>query len=87
MGYIYVSKADVRKEYNWKRITEQREAKIIKYLESEVKVYDDFLAGNVWGYVVEDSEGEHIESCWGYYGDYTDDYGPISEAKAVIDVL
>ena len=24
--------------------------------------------GEIYGYVVEDSEGEHLDSCWGFYG-------------------
>jgi hypothetical protein len=34
----------------------------IEILESEVKMYSQYLSGDVYGYVV----GE--ESCWGFYG-------------------
>jgi len=27
-----------------------------------------YLTGDVWGYVIEDSEGNEHESCWGFYG-------------------
>ena len=37
-------------------------------LRGEVQTYDDALTGNVRGYVVEDAEGEHVDSCWGFYG-------------------
>lgn len=36
-------------------------------LEAEVKEYNSFLTGDCWGYVVEDAEGEVLDSCWGYY--------------------
>ena len=41
------------------------------YLIGEVEVYDHYLTGNVYGYVITDPQNEedHIDSCWGYYGD------------------
>lgn len=50
---------------------------------SEVEVYDDYLRGNVYGYTVTDLQGNEIDSCWGYFGDYDSEYGVLSEAKAV----
>jgi len=47
-------------------------------LRNEVKSYDDYLRGNVYGYVLErkvecsccgNVTWEHIDSCWGFYGD------------------
>lgn len=37
-------------------------------VEAEVKEYDSYLAGEVYGYVIE-RDGEHVDSCWGYVGD------------------
>lgn len=37
-------------------------------LRSEVKVYSQYLEGDVWGYILRDSDGETIDSCWGFYG-------------------
>ena len=42
---------------------------ITKCLEGEVEEYDNYLTGNVWGYVIEDSQGEELDSCWGFIGD------------------
>lgn len=36
--------------------------------QAEVDVYNDYLQGNVWGFVYEDGLGEE-DSCWGFYGD------------------
>lgn len=60
-----------------------------RYLEGEVETYDDYLTGQVAGYVAEDPDGEEISSCWGYFPDHGDhskewDY-PIGEARAAID--
>ncbi|RLB70463.1 MAG: hypothetical protein DRH04_03520 [Deltaproteobacteria bacterium] len=39
-----------------------------KAIQAEVKVYSQWLEGDVWGYVLEDDEGNEIDSCWGFYG-------------------
>ena len=70
VGYIYVSIKHVKKEYNWKRLTKKRREQIEQYLKNEVEVYDDYLTGNVYGYIIKDKDDEQIDSCWGYYGDY-----------------
>lgn len=36
-------------------------------LKNEVKVYDQYLTGDVYGYILEE-DGEVIDSCWGFYG-------------------
>lgn len=37
-------------------------------LGSEVEEYAKYLEGQVYGYVIEDPEGEHQDSCWGFLG-------------------
>jgi len=48
-------------------------------LNGEVEIYDDYVQGNVYGFVLERKvvcaccgsvEYEDIDSCWGFYGDY-----------------
>lgn len=34
---------------------------------SELKQYEQFVSGDAWGYV-RTLDGEHLDSCWGYYG-------------------
>lgn len=84
VGFIFVTAEQLRKEYNVKRITKAIEAKATEVLQGEVKTYDDFLTGNVFGYVIEDPNGDNDESCWGFLGD--PEYC-MSEAKALIDTL
>ena len=48
-------------------------------LRSEVQTYDQFLTGDVWGYVIEDEDGEHVDSCWGFFGyDYCEQEGKVA---------
>lgn len=67
VGFIYISKEDVRREYGWKRLTKERIQKIYTYLQGEVEVYDQYLTGDVWGFEVVE-EDEVIDSCWGFFG-------------------
>lgn len=69
VGIIFVSKDRIRKEYGWKNITGARAQKIYTYLNNEVKIYDMFLTGQVYGFVVKDNKDNVIDSCWGFYGD------------------
>ena len=79
VGWIYITKDKIEKE-GW--TPEQAD----KYLEGEVEVYDNYLTGEVYGFRIEDADGEEIESCWGYYGnDGKEDM--IQECKQTIDRL
>lgn len=69
VGWIYVSREKARKEMGWKRITKGDEASILNFLRGEVEEYDKYLTGDVWGFIVEDESGEHLDSCWGFYGE------------------
>lgn len=39
-----------------------------KYAEGMVEEWNQYLSGDVWGFTVEDGDGNHIDSCWGFYG-------------------
>lgn len=39
-----------------------------KYLRDEVEEYAQYLEGDVYGYVIEDEDGNDLDSCWGYFG-------------------
>ena len=77
VGVIYITKKKIREEYNVKRISKARILQITKYLQNEVKTYDDYLQGNVYGYSHSrlsscDHDEEHkdiIDSCGGFIGD------------------
>ncbi len=48
---------------------------------SFVETWNQYLSGDVWGYTVEDSDGNDVDSCWGFYGlDYAR-----SEAKTAAE--
>lgn len=57
-------------------------------MEQEVETYDDYLTGNVCGYVAKGYDGDDIGSCWGFYPDHTPhrqwDHA-ISQARKEVD--
>lgn len=82
VGYIYVTLANIRKEYGVTRVSQKLRGKIADHLRQEVQTYDHYLTGNCYGFVVEKDEDE-IASCWGFLGDY-DGYC-LAEAKATVN--
>lgn len=50
-------------------------------LASEVRVYDQYLQGDVWSYVIEDRDGDVVDSCCGFFGhEYAE-----SEGRAALE--
>lgn len=82
-GVIAISKDDIKKETGHKIVTKSDREQYMKMLDCRVEEYDNYVNGDVYGYVVKDEDDNEIDSCWGYYGNFGDDC--ISEAKSVID--
>ena len=68
IGFIFASKDTIRKEFGIKRVTKKYIEKVTSILESEIKVYDQYLTGDVYGFVLKVDDQE-VDSCWGFYGD------------------
>lgn len=77
VGFIYIEKSKIRNEYGAKRISKKLKARVLGYLQNEIKTLDQFLTGEVYGFNIEqndccescDSENsEHVDSCYGFYG-------------------
>ena len=66
VGIIYMTRKDYLNAFNVKKVDKK---KLYKALRSEVQDFDDYLTGNVYGYIVEDEKGEHVDSCWNFFGD------------------
>lgn len=74
VGFIFVTKEDVRKNYMVKRITKEISDRAFKCMLAEFETYDAYVRGEVYGYKVtcvnpDTDEEEEIDSCWGFYGD------------------
>lgn len=74
-GCVLVSKKEARTKN-----------KAYKLAEGLIKSWNDCLSGNVYGFTIEDKEGEHLGSCGGFYGDI-EESGVIEEAKSEADSI
>jgi hypothetical protein len=83
VGYIYVTRDKVLREFKTKCVMKALRERVKKVLESEVVVYDRYLIGGFVGYIVLDMGGEHVDSCWGF----EEVEHAISSAKEVVDAL
>ena len=79
VGTIFVNKEKVRKWYGVKKITTKMDEKVKEHLRNEVKVYDDYISGNVYRYIIS-KDGEEMDNSGGY--SYED---ALAEAKAIVD--
>ena len=78
IGYIYVTKERVREEYNVKKVSQKLRRKIEEILEQEIKTLNQYLQGDVYGFVIKeqclDPEDDNyldyviVDSVCGYYG-------------------
>jgi len=65
VGWIVCDNETIKREWDGDRELAE------EYLRSQVEVYDDYLTGNVYGFVVEEWDGEGwecVDSCFGFYG-------------------
>lgn len=68
VGFMYLTKNDALRELgncteeNWKE-------RAMECMEVEMEVYNCYISGDVYGFVIEDEDENEIDSCWGYYGD------------------
>ena len=55
----------------------------LKAAGSLIEEWNQYLSGDVWGCIVEDDNGNHVDSCWGFYGrEYAEEQGAEMLARA-----
>lgn len=84
-GFVYCTKEKAIAEFGNKILTAKARAQALKCLAGEVETFDQYLTGQVYGFIVErvirDEDGdevdtEELDSCWGHYGlDYCIEQG------------
>lgn len=55
--------------FKWKNWTKERRALATTWLEGEIKIFDQYLRGDVYRFCIKDENGDVIDSCGGFYGD------------------
>ena len=68
VGVIIFEREKVLSEFGGKRLTAALREQAIELMRAEVKVYDQYLTGDIWQARVEGSDGEILDSCSGFYG-------------------
>jgi hypothetical protein len=90
IGWAFIARDDLLREFERERLSQKLRATAQRILDDEIEAYGKFLSGDVWGYIIT-YEGEHVDSCWNYYGyDYckkeaklaADFFAPQYEAEA-----
>jgi len=78
IGWVVVTRADAKTNNVY---TEEKAAEII---EDELRTLTQWANGEVYGFVVTDPDGNHVDSCWGYYSieDIKAEHPEIGEAQA-----
>lgn len=83
VGWIYVTKAEIRKEFDVKQVSKRILEKTAEVLENEVQVYDCYLKGDVYGFVVYErgphGEFEAVDSCYDFYGGSVKENGLVNQ--------
>jgi len=83
VGFIYAPAEAVRAEHGVRRISRRLRQQVEDVLRSEVAEYDRYLRGEAYSYVIEDADGEVIDSCCGLLGlDHA-----VAEARAAAEAL
>jgi hypothetical protein len=79
VGWIFATADDVTREFGG--VDDETRAKVVACLQAEVKIYDQYLRGAVWGY----SYGD--DSCCGFFGDELEETGMLDQIEAPRDVV
>ena len=67
VGYVLVDRQEALKRLGKKRMSAKLRKRICQIIQAEVDTYNQYLSGDVYGYVIS-KDGKQIDSCWGYYG-------------------
>jgi hypothetical protein len=72
VGFIFTTQKQmdllgvtIKNGQTWGEFVEDME----NQLRGEVETMDQYISGEVYGFVVKDQDGEEQDSCWGFYGD------------------
>ena len=66
VGFVFLTKADLRKEYDVLYVTKKTREKALSVLNAEVEMYDKYLRGEVYWFQLWKGD-ELVDSCHGFY--------------------
>ena len=77
VGYIYVAKGDVKKDWNVNRISPKLKQQILEQFKAEIKEFSSYISGDVYAFDVISENESDIDSCGGFFGDNFEENGLI----------
>jgi len=83
-GFIYITRDNARKIYGIKRITEKQRLRLLADLAAQVETYSQWINGETYWWVIEDADGDVIESCGGYYSEDDAESDALAELASLI---
>jgi hypothetical protein len=84
-GFIYISRKAARERFGVSRLTAKTVERVKESLKSEVEAYSAWANGEVYGWSIEDADGDVIDACGGYIGD--SDYALQEGIEAAKEIL
>lgn len=77
VGVHYITHEAAAREW-LEGVTDEQLEKVLEY---ELEAYDHYLQGNVWCFMIEDEDGDVVDSCGGFSGDELEDTGILAHAE------
>ena len=72
IGFVVITKTDLRSNYGWKLITQKRLDSVMEdinsVMDAEINTLSDYIGGEVYQFSIEDENGNEEDSCGGFYG-------------------
>jgi len=68
IGFVFIPRSKALENWSIKRISPKRKNQCMEIMRGEIETYDQYLRGDVYGFVLEDSKGNHLDSCSGFFG-------------------
>jgi hypothetical protein len=69
VGFIYADRKMILEMFGKEKLTKGMKGGALSNLEKEVETYNQYLQGDVYGYIIKDEQGDCVDSCWGFYGE------------------
>jgi len=77
VGFVEIPRKKMLSEFGGKIFTDKLKEKALEIAQQEVKNLDMYLRSEIYGYIIDDGDGD---SCWGFYGEDE----ALAEAKGTI---
>lgn len=81
LGYILIDREWLKEHFGKRYFTQGIRTRLLKTAEANVKLYNSYLSGSVYGYCIEQLE----DSCYGFYGHDRRKSGLLDDAQSAID--